>query len=196
MNRREAIRRTAAITGLAVTSTITSGILKGCKPSGDPDWVPKFLSIDEVRLVSAISNTILPTTDTPGALDVYVPEFIDLMLADNVSETEQAKFREELNVFAESVNSKYSKPFDKCEEEQRKLLIGEEEERSYEQFYQTFKKNSYLMLKEFTLLGFYTSEYVMNNMLNYQPIPGRYDGCIPLGTDGKVYVGNPLMSFF
>ncbi len=36
------------------------------------------------------------------------------------------------------------------------------------------------MIKELTLFGYFTSEHVMINALNYQPIPGDFKGCIPL----------------
>jgi hypothetical protein len=46
------------------------------------------------------------------------------------------------------------------------------------------------MVKELTILGYYTSEYVMTNMLDHHPVPGRYDGCIPFDQEGKLYVDN------
>ena len=38
MNRREVLKRTAGLTGFAVTSTAGIGFLSGCEPTGDPDW--------------------------------------------------------------------------------------------------------------------------------------------------------------
>ena len=124
---------------------------------------------------------------------MHVPEFIDLVLADNVSASDQESFREGLFEFSESVRKGHGSSFTECQEDQRKTIIGEEEDRSYEQYHRTLTKTSYLTIKEFTLLGFFTSEYVMNNMLNYQPIPGRYDGCLPLGEIDTIYVGNRLI---
>lgn len=190
MNRREALRRTAAITGMAVTSSVSLGLLKGCKPSGDPGWSSIFLTKDEVNLVTSIADTILPKSDTPGALEVHVPEFIDLMLMDNYSLKEQKTFRKSLKSFQDDVKKYHSKTFEKCNEETRAIIIEKEEDKSYQQFAKSDKKSSYLIIKELTILGFYTSEYVMNTMLDYHAIPGRFDGCIPFDKDGKLYVDN------
>jgi hypothetical protein len=43
-------------------------------------------------------------------------------------------------------------------------------------------------MKELTWIGFFTSELIGENYLNYDPVPGVYDGCIPLDdTGGKVW---------
>ncbi len=190
MNRREALQRTIAITGFALTSSVGIGLLNGCKPSGDPDWKSKFLTKDEANLVTSIADTILPKSDTPGAIDVHVPEFIDLMLADNYTLEDQITFRKGLKTFTENVDQNYSNTFEKCTEDNKTSIIAEEENKSYEQLTKTYEKSTYLMIKELTILGYYSSEYVMNNMLDYHAIPGRYNGCIPFEKNGKLYVDN------
>mgnify|MGYP000002849333 FL=1 len=42
----------------------------------------RFFSDQELALVSRISDLLLPRTDTPGALDVNVPGFIDGLMAE------------------------------------------------------------------------------------------------------------------
>lgn len=190
MKRREALRRTAAITGLAVSSSVGMGLLKGCTPSGKPTWPPIFLKQNEIKLISAIADTILPKTETVGALEVHVPEFIDLMLRDCYKKEEQTSFRAGLSSFNTMVGNEYSNTFEDCSQDEKAKIIEAEEDRSAEQFQQTYKKSFYQTVKELTLLGFFTSERVMSNLLNYNPIPGRYDGCIPLANDSRVYIDN------
>ena len=190
MNRREALRRTAAITGVAVSSSVSIAFLKGCSPSGKPSWPPIFLKPEEIQIVSAIADTILPKTDTPGALDVSVPEFIDLMLRDIYGDDEKATFRAELKAFNDGVDSKYGNPFHECTKEEQSSIIGEQEEAISSGEMWNGTRNFYHTLKQITLLGFFTSEQVMTTMLDYNPIPGRQEGCIPLGPDGRVYVDN------
>lgn len=190
MNRREALRRTASLTGLALSSSITLGLLESCQPSGKPTWPPIFLNQNEIKLISAIADTILPKTETMGALDVYVPEFIDLVLRDCYSDEEKKSFREGISSFITVVDDELSESFEDCSNDERIQIIEAEEDRSVEKFQQTNKKSFYQTVKELTLLGFFTSESVMNNLLNYNAIPGRYDGCIPLANDSRVYVDN------
>ena len=190
MDRREAIKRSASVAGFALSTSATMGILKGCTPSGKPKWPPRFLSKEEVSLVTSLADTVLPKTDTPGAVDVNVPEFIDLMLKDNFSPEEQLMFKEGALTFIQSVDNDYSTSFEKCDEEKKIKIITKEEQRSLEHFQSTYQRTFYMMIKELTILGYFTSEYVMTNMLDYHPVPGRYEGCIPLLPDGKLYVDN------
>ena len=190
MNRREALKRTAGLTGFAVTTTAGMGFLSGCEPTGDPDWEPKFLTSDEVNHVSAIVDMILPKTDTPGALELHVPEFIDLMLKDNYPEEDQIRFREGLSAFNKYVSEDYDKEYDKCSNEEKNSIIKNQTDRSVQIQKSTGKKDFYLIIKELTLLGYFSSEYVMTNMLNYHPVATRYEGCIPLNEGDKLYVDN------
>ncbi len=192
MNRREALRRTASVTGIAISSSISLGLLKGCTPSGNPTWPPMFLKKDEIKLVSSIAEIILPTTETPGALDVHVPEFVDLMLRDYISDEEKTDFRDGLKAIVKTVDQEYSDSFIDCPIDERIKIIQSLEEGTVKQYSQTSKNSFYRIIKQLTILGYYTSEYVMQNMLDYHPIPGRQEGCIPLSEEGKLFVTNNI----
>ena len=51
---------------------------------------------------------------------------------------------------------------------------------------QSKEKTFFHLIKELVLLGYFTSEPIGKNVLHYDPIPGRYDGCIPLADVGNV----------
>jgi hypothetical protein len=44
-------------------------------------YTTKVLSADEMKRVAALVDLIIPRTDTPGASDAHVPEFIDRKLS-------------------------------------------------------------------------------------------------------------------
>jgi hypothetical protein len=44
-----------------------------------------------------------------------------------------------------------------------------------------------LSIKELTLLGFFTSEPGATQVLQYNPVPGAYHGCVPLAEVGKTW---------
>jgi hypothetical protein len=46
-------------------------------------------------------------------------------------------------------------------------------------------------LKELTMLGYFTSEEAAaDGVLNYEPVPTRYDGCAPVDAHTKVFYSN------
>lgn len=44
-------------------------------------YTTKVLSVDEMKKLAALVDLIIPRTDTPGASDAHVPEFIDRKLS-------------------------------------------------------------------------------------------------------------------
>ena len=77
ITRREALRRAALFLGVALSPSILSGALHAAITPGAKG---AFLTPVHWDLVTAIAERILPRTDTPGATDVGVPAFVDLML--------------------------------------------------------------------------------------------------------------------
>ena len=62
MKRRDAIKKTALVGGAAVLSSSLATLFQSCKETPRLNWQPKFLSVDHAQLVSALVDTILPTT--------------------------------------------------------------------------------------------------------------------------------------
>jgi len=58
-------------------------------------WKPAFLTADEVRQLAALCEAIIPRTDTPGARDARVHEYIDVALSVETPPVQQ-RFREGL----------------------------------------------------------------------------------------------------
>jgi len=93
MDRRAALRYTALLTGGAIAAPVVSSLLSGCamepKVSG---FVPQIFSSDQYKMIQAISGTILPNGDIPGAVEVGVPQIIDNMVNVTYSPKERAKY--------------------------------------------------------------------------------------------------------
>ncbi|NRB49192.1 MAG: gluconate 2-dehydrogenase subunit 3 family protein [Saprospiraceae bacterium] len=186
MDRREAIKRTSLLLGGAISSSAMAGLLSGCQASPSVDWSPVFLEQEQARMVESIADCILPATETPGALDVGVPAFIDLMLKDAYSAEEQNRFLTGLSSLEASSQEKYEKGFLYCSNEDQTALLTtlEKEAASAPSFIR--------MAKELTLLGYFTSEPIMSNVLNYNPVPGKYEGCVDATAETVVGVDNNI----
>jgi len=185
MDRREAIKRTSLLLGGAISSSAIAGVLSGCQANNAVDWTPTFLDNDQAKMVETIADCMLPTTDTPGALDVGVPSFVDLMLKEAYSPTEQEKFTAGMLALDAACEEKQQKKFLACnQQEQTALLIQQEKTSDGAGFIR--------MIKELTLLGYFTSEPVMTNLLNYNPVPGKYEGCVDANAQTVVGVDNNI----
>jgi gluconate 2-dehydrogenase gamma chain len=188
MDRREAIRRTAWIMGGIVSAPAIVGVLNGCTAKPDLNWKPEFLSNDEGGIISEVAEIIIPKTNTPGAKDAGVPSFIDLMLKDVYSKEDQDRFKEGLKAFDEDAKKSYDDSFLSMDEEQRKEYVFKKHEEAIaaeKSENKPEKRPFILMMKELTMLGFFTSEVGAKQVLQYDPVPGAYKGCIPVSEAGN-----------
>ncbi|MBX2873664.1 MAG: gluconate 2-dehydrogenase subunit 3 family protein [Saprospiraceae bacterium] len=195
MNRRDALKNTALLGGTAALSTSLLGLLQSCQTQARLDWEPQFLSTEQAQLVSSLVDTILPTTDTPGGLDVNVDVFIDLVFHKMYDETGQKQVVAEMEAFDERCKTKFDKVFADLDAEQKKSILQEAEANSPKggrgvwgmTVEQTEAVGFYRSLKSMAVWGYCSSEEIGKNVLNYDPIPGPYQGCVPLSDVGKVY---------
>lgn len=197
MNRRDALARVALLMGGTLTAPTMIAFLDGCKTSNDTANAANFaFSTDQLNMVSEIAEIIIPKTDTPGAKDAKVGEFIQLMLKDCYYPKDQKSFMDGLAALEEKDFMKASP------EEQTALLttaeteagnelkrIGDERKKAKDAG-QTFEEPGvpfFRLMKELTLLGYFTSEQGAQQALEYVPVPGRYDGCIDLKPGQKAW---------
>ena len=95
IDRRSALRRLSAVLGGAVTAPLASGLLGGCRtPAGSElaDYAFQTLSEPQQRTLAALVDQIIPATDTPGAAEAGVPQFVDMMLTDWYAAPERDEF--------------------------------------------------------------------------------------------------------
>lgn len=192
MDRREALRRTALLMGGAISAPAIIGVLKGCTARPAIDWKPVFFTEDQGILISQVAEIIIPKTDTPGAKDTGVPAFIDLMLKDVYEQIDSDRFLTGLTAFDEEAIKSYGDPFIELDPEQQVELVKKVHDEAIaidnkEQGSDGYERPFILMIKELTLLGFFTSEVGATQVLQYDPVPGEYKGCVPLEEIGKAW---------
>jgi hypothetical protein len=176
MERREALRNMAlSIWGLMLLPGCDIGRSK-LKPQ---EMGPLSLSPLQDEALTEAVDTFIPTTDTPGAVDLNVHNFIQKIMADCYEKEEQEEFIKGLSLLQDQAKEKCGTSIGTCSKEQRIDLLA-----SFEQSEEELPKKFYSRLKELTILGYTTSEYVMTNLTNYTMVPGHYYGCVPV-TDKK-----------
>jgi len=190
MKRRDALGRVALMMGGALSAPTMLAFLDGCKPAGDSSTSLAFpFSTERKTLVSEIAEIIIPKTDTPGAKDAKVGDFIEKMLKDCYAAKDQDSFNSGLKElekkdFAKATPAEQTKILQEMEASSKKDLekAGEEKKKYTEagKEYTDAAVPFFRLMKELTLLGYFTSEQGATMALEYVAVPGRYDGCIDL----------------
>lgn len=199
MDRREALKRTALLMGTALSSSAVAGVLAGCEAEtttgAEEAWTPAFLSDQQAAWVDNISEHILPRTATPGARDAGVMPFIDRMLSEYYTEEEANLFAAGLDKLVSTSRIMHGIPYLDCSTEQQHDIIAAAAREAMGMLQRPMTAAPlaappfFLMMKELTLLGFFTSEAGATEVLAYDPVPGGYTGCAPLAElGGKVWI--------
>ncbi len=182
MNRREAVSRVAFILGGTVVGA-NLFVDMACNPSSkEAGDVNSFFSQDRIAYLNEVGETILPKTSTPGAKEAKVGEFMAVMVKDCYTPEDQKIFIEGLSKLDEAAEKKGGKKFIELDAAQRTVLLMDldKEQKEYQKNKKEEDSNHYFrMIKELTLLGFFTSEPGATKALRYIQVPGRYDGCVP-----------------
>jgi len=173
--------------GAAVSASTVAAFLYGCKTRPDLTYKPVFFNKDQALLISEASEIIIPKTDTPGAIEVGVPNFIDTLIKDCYKEEDQKKFLDDLNEFDQNAIKVFGNRFIEGSPEQQLDYL----KKVHDEAVNAKKADSktpqqfILKLKELTMLGYFISEPGATQVLQYIPVPGSYKGCIPLKEAGN-----------
>ena len=188
MDRRQALQRTALVLGYTISAPAIMGILKGCKATPDLAFKPVFLNPDQAAIIAEVAEIIIPKTDTPGAKDAGVPAFIDLMVKDCYPQVDQERFTSGIADLDAAASKAYSNSFLDCTPEQQQELVTlqhKEALAAVKSAEPPKDKPFILMVKELTVLGFFTSEPGATQVLSFTAVPGSYQGCVPFGAKIK-----------
>ena len=75
-----------------------------------------YLTPAQRRIIAALSEIVIPRTDTPGAIDAGVPRFIELMAADWFNAQERAIFDAGVEDLQTRIPAEYGSAFDELEQ--------------------------------------------------------------------------------
>jgi hypothetical protein len=167
MNRREALQRITLLMGGVLSAELTAGLMGQVLNTGASAPV----SAEQQRLLAEVADIIIPTTDSPGAKAAGVEQFIVRVLRDCHLREEQEKFyagRAKLD--AES-RSAHGKGFAELDATQKNAMV---------KWATTNEKAFFKLMKQLTVAGYFTSEIGATKALEYLPVPGRFEGDIPL----------------
>ena len=185
MERRELIKMIAAITGGAF---IGGGMLTGCK--SEPEIGGAVFTAADTTFLDEVAETILPATKTPGAKAAKVGELMKVMVNDTYEPKDQEIFHKGIVTLNEASKKTNSKSFMDAAPEQRTALLTalDAEAKAYQKSKKPEEPAHYFtMMKQLTLLGFFTSKEGATQALRYIAVPGKYVGDYPYKKGDKAW---------
>lgn len=186
LTRREALRQVTTMLG-GVALTGGSGLLATLiSPSAQARYelaMATGFSAQDIAWLNTVADTILPETDTPGAAAAAVGPFLALMVDDCYEPDEQAVFREGMRTLERYSEENFGAGFEDLPLADRIAVL--EFFDAEQSAFQDGKDSDdiahfFRMMKELTLLGYFTSEIGSTQALRYIETPGRYDPCYPI----------------
>lgn len=187
IDRREMLKTLTLMTGYAITAGAASAFLSGCKSDASSMPIGSTTSVltdDQIKTIAAIVDRIIPKTDTPGAVDAGVDQYISLAVNKFYTAEDQKKFLENFARFDKLATDKYKKTFAQLNDQNKDdiLKILAEEWKKNDKDPHIFKE-----IRDLTVTGYCTSEAGATQLLKYDPIPGPYKGCIDRASVGGVW---------
>jgi len=147
-------------------------MLKDCyKPQEQKNFLDGLADLDE-RATKAHSKKFLETTSAEQVAILKQVEKNTMDMLKNLN-VKQVKVGDNVDKqVIENENVEEDKKNQKVDKEVAKKIAG---------------TPFWRLMKELTMFGYFTSEQGATQALDYVPIPGRYDGCIPLKPGQKAY---------
>lgn len=181
-SRREVILlalRAAGITALAGSGTL----LSACASSADRRGIVSDSDFSTAQIVwlDEVAETILPTTDTPGAKAAGVGAFIALMVKDTYSPDERHIFMDGMTTLEAECITRFQRGYMEADAKQRHELLTHLDKVAHEHGLTLGAEDPphyFRMIKQLTLLGYFTSEIGYTQAMRYVETPGRWDPCV------------------
>ncbi len=189
MDRREALKHVTLILGGTIIGA--QAFLSGCGTDKSDEDEKVSFSKEDMALVDEIGETIIPTTDTPGAKAVGVGSFMSMILPVCYEEKNQKAVHIGLRKIRNDFEAEFGHTFMEATPAERHSFLskldqemvaysGSKEEKEPDHYFQ--------LLKEITLLAYFTSEVGCTQARRYVQTPGRYEGCIPYTEGDRAWI--------
>lgn len=147
---------------------------------------PDLSYLDQKKeLLAALAETIIPTTNTPGAREAGVGDFIYLMIQECTDKKTQNKFLDGIKDLEDYCSMHFNKNYPDCSFSEQQLVMKHFQQKGRpmggifgKAQHKLLGKSFFTTLKEYTAKGYCTSELGMTKGLAYLPIPETFKGCV------------------
>ena len=138
------------------------------------------LTAGQFALLEQVSETMIPATDTAGAIGAGVPEFIREMLAEWGSVATRTEIANVLEAIEQQAWKRFGMAFLEMPPERRLTVVKE-----FDAARIGAHDGAYRKFKWLVLIGYYHSEAGATHELRFELVPGAWRACLPLAEVGR-----------
>ena len=209
MNRRELLRLVALATGGVVIGG--EFLLSGCNnPSAGSSMT---FTESDIALLDEVAETIFPKTNTPGAKEAKVGEYMTVMVNDCYDEADKKTFHEGMDKLNAACKEMHHTTFMNSNAKERTdlLTVLDKEAKEYNKTKNDFDKaqnekekaefakgnksfvkekmpsHYFTMMKQLTITGYFTSKVGRIGATRYEPVPGKFIGDLDYKKGDKIF---------
>jgi Gluconate 2-dehydrogenase subunit 3 len=146
----------------------------------------------DTTLLGEVAQLIIPATETGGAKEAGVPDFIVMMVDKWFEAGERANFVVGMKAFQAGAVSKYGRKFEQLGDAQRNEYFGalltaaESKPQAPPSAGGAAPRSPFVVImKRLTLAGYYSSELGATTELVFDMIPERHEGCATMSPDTR-----------
>lgn len=183
MDRRALLSRAMLLVG--ATALAGCKFLPGSKAAAT-------LSAEQLKLLDAFADTLIPVTDTPGAVEAGVPKVLAQMYADWASDKTCEELSGALDRLDSAARKDAGKGFLELSQAERKSFLGSHDKAALKDVpppadapkgnpfvpLVSVADNGYHRLKELVAVLYYSSEIGLTKELVYVHVPGKWEPSI------------------
>ena len=133
----------------------------------------RFLNTMQESLLEEVVSLIIPEGEKPGAKSLGVHSFVQKMVADCYEPKDQEAFKTGLDDIEKTAQLIHNQSFTALNTAQKEEIL-----RGVSLSTDAQQKEFFASIKNLTIQGYTSSEYVMVNHYNYEMAPGHFYGCI------------------
>lgn len=194
MKRRTALKYSGVGLGLSLSGLSLVQLISSCKQEVVAGKTQSVLSQTELEFVYSLCDTVLPETQTPGALEVGVPEFIQVFVSKVYDPEQLSAFRDEILKLDSACASRFGHGLSSCTPIEKHDFVAELESDVVQPPVNIWGNNVnegspmsfYKQLKSMMIWGYFSSEKVGKEVLLYQQLAPDYKGCVDVSPETRL----------
>ena len=136
----------------------------------------RFYTANEMGLVTRVSDLVIPRTETPGAVDVNVPGYLDGLMSDWASAETQREHREALQQITARLDAATGNFLSAGDTEANRALAALDSAA----FADGNNLGGYRALKSYITQAYFATEEGAIQELKWVAVPGRWDPSVDI----------------